>query len=75
MKKMKFAKIIFKEAMDAKKAYRRAQVREEVIDNYRWLEDDNAKETKNWVVEQNETKFTVRNLSSCLLYTSPSPRD
>ena len=29
-----FAKIIFKEAMDAKKAYQRAQVREEVIDNY-----------------------------------------
>ncbi len=30
----------------------------EVIDNYRWLEDDNGEETKNWVVKQNETTFS-----------------
>ena len=31
---------------------------EEVIDNYRWLEDDNSKETKEWVTEQNEVTFS-----------------
>ncbi len=30
----------------------------EVIDNYRWLEDDNAEDTKNWVDKQNETTFS-----------------
>ena len=30
----------------------------EVIDNYRWLENDNAVETKNWVDKQNETTFS-----------------
>ena len=30
----------------------------EVIDNYRWLEDDNAEDTKNWVIKQNETTFS-----------------
>lgn len=30
----------------------------EVIDNYRWLENDNAMETKNWVDKQNETTFS-----------------
>ena len=30
----------------------------EVIDNYRWLEDDNAENTKSWVVKQNETTFS-----------------
>ena len=29
----------------------------EVIDNYRWLEDDMSKETENWVVNQNEYTF------------------
>ena len=29
-----------------------------VIDNYRWLENDNAVETKNWVDKQNETTFS-----------------
>ena len=30
----------------------------EVLDNYRWLEDDNADVTKNWVAEQNKTTFS-----------------
>ena len=30
----------------------------EVIDNYRWLENDNAVETKNWVDKQNKTTFS-----------------
>ncbi|MDA9588400.1 prolyl oligopeptidase family serine peptidase [Flavobacteriaceae bacterium] len=30
----------------------------EVIDNYRWLEDNNAENTKSWVVKQNETTFS-----------------
>ena len=30
----------------------------QVIDNYRWLEDDNAEDTKNWVDKQNETTFS-----------------
>ena len=30
----------------------------EVVDPYRWLEDDNAEDTKNWVVNQNETTFS-----------------
>lgn len=29
----------------------------EVVDPFRWLEDDNAEKTKNWVEEQNETTF------------------
>ena len=29
----------------------------EVVDNYRWLEDDMSKETENWVVNQNEYTF------------------
>ena len=29
----------------------------EVIDNYRWLEDDMSKETENWVANQNEYTF------------------
>ncbi|MEM1321082.1 MAG: S9 family peptidase, partial [Bacteroidota bacterium] len=28
-----------------------------VADPYRWLEDDNAETTKNWVVEQNKATF------------------
>ena len=30
----------------------------EVVDNYRWLEDDNAEETKKWVDKQNKTTFS-----------------
>ena len=30
----------------------------EVIDSYRWLEDDNSKETKSWVGNQNEVTFS-----------------
>lgn len=30
----------------------------EVIDSYRWLEDDNAKKTKSWVGKQNEVTFS-----------------
>lgn len=30
----------------------------EVLDNYRWLEDDYALNTKNWVEKQNETTFS-----------------
>ena len=30
----------------------------EIVDNYRWLEDDNAQETKEWVKEQNNTTFS-----------------
>ena len=30
----------------------------EVIDSYRWLEDDNSKETKSWVGKQNEVTFS-----------------
>ena len=33
----------------------------EVIDNYRWLEDDMSKETENWVTKQNETTFDYLN--------------
>ena len=29
----------------------------EMVDPFRWLEDDNAEKTKNWVKEQNETTF------------------
>lgn len=32
---------------------------EEVVDNYRWLEDDNSPETENWVSRQNEVTFSV----------------
>ena len=39
----------------------------EIRDPYRWLEDDLDKETKRWIEDQN--------LFTCLLYTSPSPRD
>lgn len=30
----------------------------EIVDNYRWLEDDYAQETKEWVKEQNNTTFS-----------------
>ena len=30
----------------------------EVVDNYRWLEDDKAEETKKWVDKQNKTTFS-----------------
>ena len=30
----------------------------EVIDSYRWLEDDNSKKTKSWVGKQNEVTFS-----------------
>ena len=30
----------------------------EVIDSYRWLEDDNSKKTKSWVGMQNEVTFS-----------------
>ncbi|MEK9741203.1 MAG: prolyl oligopeptidase family serine peptidase [Flavobacteriaceae bacterium] len=30
---------------------------QEVIDNYRWLEDDNSEKTKEWVAQQNEVTF------------------
>jgi len=30
---------------------------QEVIDNYRWLEDDNSEKTKGWVAQQNEVTF------------------
>ena len=33
----------------------------EVIDNYRWLEDDMSSETENWVTKQNETTFAYLN--------------
>ena len=29
----------------------------EVIDNYRWLEDDRSKETEDWVSAENEVTF------------------
>ena len=29
----------------------------EIVDNYRWLEDDLSEETEKWVEEQNETTF------------------
>ena len=31
---------------------------EEVIDNYRWLEDDNSEETKEWVTEENKVTLS-----------------
>jgi prolyl oligopeptidase len=34
---------------------------EEVIDNYRWLEDDNSEETTEWVKAQNEFTFNYLN--------------
>jgi len=33
----------------------------EVVDNYRWLEDDNSKETADWVKAQNEVTFEYLN--------------
>ena len=33
----------------------------EVIDNYRWLEDDMSSETENLVTKQNETTFAYLN--------------
>src|SRR5690554_6488972 len=30
---------------------------EQVADPYRWLEDDNAEDTKAWVIEQNKVSF------------------
>ena len=33
----------------------------EVIDNYRWLENDLSEETENWVIEQNKTTFDFLN--------------
>jgi len=30
----------------------------EVVDNYRWLEDDRSEETENWVERQNEATFS-----------------
>ena len=33
----------------------------EVVDNYRWLEDDMSQETGNWVAKQNETTFDYLN--------------
>lgn len=32
---------------------------EELIDNYRWLEDDNSEDKKNWVIRQNELTFSI----------------
>ncbi len=34
---------------------------EEVIDNYRWLEDDRSAKTEDWVKRQNETTFSHLN--------------
>lgn len=34
---------------------------EEVIDNYRWLEDDHSEETAQWVKAQNEVTFNYLN--------------
>ena len=34
---------------------------EEVIDNYRWLEDDNSDETTDWVKAQNNFTFNYLN--------------
>ena len=33
----------------------------EVIDNYRWLEDDMSSETENWVIKQNDVTFDYLN--------------
>ncbi|MEK9612770.1 MAG: prolyl oligopeptidase family serine peptidase [Flavobacteriaceae bacterium] len=33
----------------------------EVVDNYRWLEDDNSEETGNWVKAQNKVTFSYLN--------------
>ena len=30
---------------------------DEIVDNYRWLEDDLSEETEKWVEEQNKTTF------------------
>lgn len=37
---------------------------QEVVDNYRWLEDDRSTETENWVKRQNETTFAHLNAIS-----------
>ena len=34
---------------------------EEVIDNYRWLEDDNSEETTDWVIAQNNFTYNYLN--------------
>ena len=31
---------------------------EDILDNYRWLEDDMSEKTKDWVERQNKTTFT-----------------
>ena len=37
---------------------------QEVVDNYRWLEDDRSAETEDWVKRQNETTFAHLNTIS-----------
>jgi prolyl oligopeptidase (EC:3.4.21.26). Serine peptidase. MEROPS family S09A len=41
-----------------------AYFEQEVVDNYRWLEDDRSAETEDWVKRQNETTFAHLNTIS-----------
>ena len=54
-KKQKSIKVNYPETI--KKAIIDTLFGTEVIDNYRWLEDDRSEETENWIKAENEVTF------------------